>query len=117
VLHHGVVADVTCVEQVGSKGDLMASNPAMLTVVKHSKRRLAVDLRSLAGKAMLDKLLADADVLVENYRPGVIGAMGYSWAAVHDRFPSLIMCSISGFGQTGPVRCSYLSSSQPIDNV
>lgn len=41
-------------------------------------------------------------MLLENYRPGVIAAMGYGWESVHERFPHLIMCSVSGFGQTGP---------------
>ena len=94
-------ADVTCVEQTDSKGDMMASNYAVYTYVKHSKSRVSVDLRSVEGRRFLDSALQDADVFVENFRPGVVAAMGYSWASVHARFPRVIMCSISGFGQTG----------------
>ena len=48
-------------------------------------------------------MLAIGDVLVENYRPGVMDRLGYGWTALHARWPRLIMCSISGYGQTGPL--------------
>eukprot|EP01047_Picozoa_sp_COSAG01_P035099 COSAG01_NODE_2668_length_7278_cov_187.051957_6_plen_208_part_00 len=50
-----------------------------------------------------EALLAFADVLTENFRPGVMAEMGWGWETLHARFPRLIMASVSGFGQTGPL--------------
>src|SRR5581483_6043925 len=56
------------------------------------------------GRAILDALIARADVLVENFRPGTLERLGLDYAALSARHPRLIVCSISGFGQTGPRR-------------
>ena len=70
--------------------------------VNAGKPSISLDLKKDADRAVFEKLLALADVLVENYKPGVMASLGFDWQAVHHRFPSLIMASISGFGQTGP---------------
>jgi formyl-CoA transferase/CoA:oxalate CoA-transferase len=67
-----------------------------------SKRALALDLAQPAGREVLARLVARADVLVENYRPGVLAALGFPPADLLARHPRLIVCSISGFGATGP---------------
>ena len=54
-------------------------------------------------REILERLLDGADVLVENFRPGVIARLGFGWERLHAKFPRLIMCSISGFGQYGPL--------------
>jgi crotonobetainyl-CoA:carnitine CoA-transferase CaiB-like acyl-CoA transferase len=66
------------------------------------KRSLALDLKPPAGRAVLARLLETADVLVENYRPGVLAALGFAPDALLRRHPRLIVCGISGFGATGP---------------
>ncbi|MEN8159189.1 MAG: CoA transferase [Myxococcota bacterium] len=66
------------------------------------KRALALDLKQEAGRAVLGRLLETADVLVENFRPGVLAALGFDPAELLARHPRLIVCSISGFGATGP---------------
>jgi len=66
------------------------------------KRSLALDVKTPAGRAVLARLLESADVLVENYRPGVLGALGFAPAELLARHPKLIVCSISGFGADGP---------------
>jgi crotonobetainyl-CoA:carnitine CoA-transferase CaiB-like acyl-CoA transferase len=66
------------------------------------KRSLALDFRSPAGREVLARLLGSADVLVENYRPGVLAALGFEPAELLLRHPRLIVCSISGFGASGP---------------
>jgi crotonobetainyl-CoA:carnitine CoA-transferase CaiB-like acyl-CoA transferase len=66
------------------------------------KRSLALDLKAPAGRAVLARLLATADVLVENFRPGVLGALGFEPSALLARHSKLIVCSISGFGADGP---------------
>jgi len=66
------------------------------------KRSLALDVKQPAGRAVLARLLATADVLVENFRPGVLAALGFAPAELLARHPRLVVCSISGFGATGP---------------
>jgi CoA:oxalate CoA-transferase len=66
------------------------------------KRNMSIDLGSTAGSALLLDLVEHADVLIENYRPGVMDRLGLSADIVHDRNPRLIYASISGYGQTGP---------------
>jgi crotonobetainyl-CoA:carnitine CoA-transferase CaiB-like acyl-CoA transferase len=66
------------------------------------KRSIQLDLRSEAGRAALLKLLARADVLLENYRPGIMAKLGLGEDALKAANPGLIHCSITGFGETGP---------------
>jgi crotonobetainyl-CoA:carnitine CoA-transferase CaiB-like acyl-CoA transferase len=61
-----------------------------------------MDLKQPVDKAALLKLVDQADILVENYRPGVLDRLGLGWEVLHARNPRLILASISGFGQTGP---------------
>lgn len=68
------------------------------------KRSLRLNLKDPRGKALLLKLLARADVLVEGFRPGVMKRLGLDYEAVKVLAPQLIYCSISAFGQTGPYR-------------
>lgn len=65
---------------------------------------MAVDIRTPAGKQVLWQLIETADVLVENFRPGTMTRLGFGFEEVHARYPKLVYCSISGFGQTGPYR-------------
>jgi len=67
------------------------------------KKSLAVDARDPEVKAALARLIADADVLVENFRPGKLRSLGFDPAALIERHPDLIVCSLTGFGQTGPL--------------
>ncbi|MFM9942658.1 MAG: CaiB/BaiF CoA transferase family protein [Hyphomicrobiaceae bacterium] len=67
-----------------------------------NKRSVVLDLRQDEGKAVLAKLLAEADVLTENFRPGVLAEMGFDEARLADINPRLIVASINGYGSTGP---------------
>ena len=67
-----------------------------------NKKSITLDLRSDAGKAALARLLKNADVLVENYRPGVMATMGFDNERLNEINPRLIVTSINGFGSTGP---------------
>jgi crotonobetainyl-CoA:carnitine CoA-transferase CaiB-like acyl-CoA transferase len=73
------------------------------SVTNRGKRSVVVDLRS-PDRAAIDELLASADVFVESWRPGVAVDLGLGFEQLHARFPSLMMCSISGFGVDGPHR-------------
>lgn len=66
------------------------------------KRSLAVDLKSPEGRAIAVDLAAASDVVLENYRPGVMKRLGLDYASLAANHPDLIYCAISGFGQTGP---------------
>ena len=67
-----------------------------------NKRSVVMDLKQEADRAALWDLIDRADVLVENYRAGVLARLGFGWDVLHARNPRLILASISGFGQTGP---------------
>lgn len=67
-----------------------------------SKESLALDLKQEPAQAVLEQLLERADVLVQNLAPGAAARMGLSFEALHERFPRLIVCDISGYGEGGP---------------
>ncbi|MBV9250162.1 MAG: CoA transferase [Acetobacteraceae bacterium] len=69
-----------------------------------NKRSLRLDLRQPEGLNVLSQLIERADVLVENFRPGVLERMGFGDARLRELRPSLVLCSINGFGSTGPYR-------------
>jgi crotonobetainyl-CoA:carnitine CoA-transferase CaiB-like acyl-CoA transferase len=73
--------------------------------VQHNrgKKSLCIDAKSPEGLAILKALVAKVDVVMENFAPGVIGRMGLSWETVKALNPRAIMCSVSAFGQTGPL--------------
>ncbi|HUI35199.1 MAG TPA: CaiB/BaiF CoA-transferase family protein [Stellaceae bacterium] len=72
--------------------------------INRNKKSLVVDLQQEAGKEILRKLVAQADILVENYRPGVMDRLGLGYAVLAEINPRLIYCAISGFGLSGPLR-------------
>lgn len=67
-----------------------------------NKRSIEIDLSTAEGQALVLRLLAKADVLIENYKVGGLKAYGLAYDQIKDQFPRLIYCSITGFGQTGP---------------
>jgi crotonobetainyl-CoA:carnitine CoA-transferase CaiB-like acyl-CoA transferase len=75
---------------------------APFLAVNRNKRGLVLDLKRGEGVAILERLVATADVLIENYRPGVARRLGVDYARLSAVNPRLVYCSISGFGQTGP---------------
>jgi crotonobetainyl-CoA:carnitine CoA-transferase CaiB-like acyl-CoA transferase len=102
-------ARVIKIEQPGRGDDTRAWGPpfvggesAYFLSVNRNKESLALDLKHARARPIVDALLARADVLVENFRPGTMDRLGLSYDAVAARHPRLVYCSISGFGQTGP---------------
>jgi formyl-CoA transferase len=73
-------------------------------VQSRNKRSVCLDLRSRDGQETLRALAAEADVLIENFKPGTLEGWGLGWEALHALNPRLVMLRISGYGQTGPYR-------------
>ena len=71
--------------------------------VNRNKRGMALDLSLPAGQELLRALLADADVLVENFKPGTLEKWGLGYETLSQAFPKLIHCRVSGFGADGPL--------------
>lgn len=69
-----------------------------------NKRSVVLDLKSEDGLDACKRLIADADVVIENFKPGVAARLGLGYETLHEAHPRLIYCSVSGFGQTGPYR-------------
>lgn len=104
---HG--ADVIKVEPTGegdwsrTLGKRYGMHTAYSIPTNLGRRSIALDLKSVEGKAVLWRLLEGADVLLEGFRPGVLDRLGFGYAAVSSREPRILYLSISGFGQTGPL--------------
>ncbi len=102
-----VGADVIKIES--REGEVMRTAPpvrdgasAYFGQLNAGKRSIAIDLKSRAGADILRRLVQGADVLVENYRPGVMRRLGLDYPGLAALKPDLIYCAISGYGQTGP---------------
>jgi crotonobetainyl-CoA:carnitine CoA-transferase CaiB-like acyl-CoA transferase len=103
-------AEVIKVEKI-PQGDDTRHNPpnigdqtAAFMMMNRNKRGIALDFKKAGGAKVLRRLLESADVLVENYGPGVMERLGFSYEDLHRKFPALIYCSLSGFGRTGPYK-------------
>lgn len=104
-------ARIIKVEQPGKGDDTRAWGPpfigdesAYFLSINRNKESVTLDYKPAAGRAVLERLVAQADVLVENFRPGTLERAGFGWEAMHERFPRLVYASIAGYGQTGPRR-------------
>jgi formyl-CoA transferase/CoA:oxalate CoA-transferase len=102
-------ARVIKVEQPGKGDDTRAWGPPFLEgesayflSINRNKESVTLDFKQPDGRAVLDALIARADVLVENFRPGTLKKVGLDHASLAAMHPRLIYCSVSGFGQTGP---------------
>ena len=81
-----------------------AGESAYYLCVNRNKRGIVVDFKTDDGQATLQELASKSDVLVENFRPGTLARYGLDYDSLRSRNPRLVYCSISGFGQTGPLR-------------
>ena len=101
-------ARVIKVERPGLGDDTRAFPPfvhgesAYFAALNAGKSSVALDLKAPADREIFERLLARADILLENNRPGAMERMGYGWAMLQPRFPRLIYGAVSGFGHSGP---------------
>ena len=91
--------------QLGADADLNAcSMGASFLAQNGGKKSVTVNLKVAEGKAVLRRLVQSADVLIENFRPGVMPRLGLSYESLRESNPALVYCAITGFGQDGPLR-------------
>lgn len=95
-------ADVTMVERPG--GDPTRRYPGLFGALNRNKRSVTLDLKSESGRTELESMLAEADVLLEGFRPGVLARLGFAPERLRREYPRLVVVSISSYGQTGPDR-------------
>src|SRR5437763_4513322 len=108
-------ADVIKVEDTGM-GDYVRWSPpyyegadetargALFMALNRGKRSIRVDLKTEQGKGVLLRLVRDADVLIESFRPGVLDRLGVGYERLRAENPGLVYCAITGYGQDGPNR-------------
>jgi crotonobetainyl-CoA:carnitine CoA-transferase CaiB-like acyl-CoA transferase len=104
-------ARVIKIEQPGLGDETRAWGPpfqggesAYFLSINRSKESMALDFKHPSGRRLLDSLIASADVLVENFRPGTLDRLDLDYETVSSQHPGLVYCSVSGFGRTGPRR-------------
>jgi crotonobetainyl-CoA:carnitine CoA-transferase CaiB-like acyl-CoA transferase len=104
-------ARVIKIEQPGRGDDTRAWGPpfvgeesAYFLSINRNKESVTLDFKAAEGRRILNQLISTADVVVENFRPGVMSRLGLDYATLAEHQPRLVFCSISGFGQDGPRR-------------
>jgi crotonobetainyl-CoA:carnitine CoA-transferase CaiB-like acyl-CoA transferase len=104
-------ADVIKIEKSPAGDDTRHSVPpkigdeaASFLMMNRNKRGIVIDLKTAGGKRIMRRLIASADVLVENFAPGALDRLGFGYEELKKDHPGLIYCSLSGFGRTGPYR-------------
>ena len=98
-------ADVIKVERAGEGDatrnqlrDIAGVDSLYFTMLNHNKRSITLDTKRPAGKEVLETLIKDCDVLVENFAPGALDRMGFSWERIQELNPRMIVASVKGFG-------------------
>ncbi len=104
-------ADIIKIEKPGSGDDTRGFAPphmpgtqesAYFVGVNRNKKSVTLDIATPEGQAIAHRLLADCDMLVENFKVGALAKYGLGYTQLHAAYPRLVYCSITGFGQTGP---------------
>ncbi|WP_426957641.1 CaiB/BaiF CoA transferase family protein [Muricoccus radiodurans] len=104
-------AEVIKIERPGAGDDTRGFAPpyvprtqesAYFVGVNRNKKSVTLDISKPEGQAVIHRLLGECDILVENFKVGALAKYGLAWEDLKDRYPRLIYCSITGFGQTGP---------------
>jgi crotonobetainyl-CoA:carnitine CoA-transferase CaiB-like acyl-CoA transferase len=80
----------------------LGTESAYFLSINRNKESVTLDFKQTRGRALLDRLIAMSDVLVENFRPGTLARLGLDYATLAPKHPRLVYCSVSGYGHTGP---------------
>ncbi|HSV78305.1 MAG TPA: CoA transferase [Ramlibacter sp.] len=103
-------ADVLKIEKLGDGDDQRKLGPFVngesspFMMINRNKKSITLNLKSPAGKELLLELAKTCDVVIENFRPGIVKSLGIDYETVKAINPAIVYCSISGYGQTGPYR-------------
>ena len=102
-------AEVIKVEKLGGEETrksepLVRGQSVYFTVYNRGKKSLCLDMRTERGKEIFAALVPTADIVLQNFRPGVMEKMGFGYDRLRQLKPDIILCSVSGFGQYGPYR-------------
>src|SRR5215510_1599059 len=104
-------AEVIKIEKAPSGGESrhmirpkIGEEAAAFLMMNRNKRGIVLDLKTEGGRTILRRLITTADVLTENFAPGVMERLGFGYEDLRKDYPSLIYCSLSGFGRTGPYK-------------
>jgi crotonobetainyl-CoA:carnitine CoA-transferase CaiB-like acyl-CoA transferase len=90
--------------RLGADPDLSAQDLGVSFLAQNSgKRSLTLDLKSAQGAEVFTRLVGQYDVVLENFRPGVMDRLGFGWDRLREINPTLVYCAVSGFGQSGPM--------------
>lgn len=119
-------ANVIKVEKLPGGDDTRRTTPpeingesASFMILNRNKRGIAVNLKTAEGVEIVKRLIAGADIVIENYRPGTMEKMGLGYATLRERNPGLVYCKITGFGSNGPyaMRAGYDLISQGMSGL
>ncbi len=97
-------AEVVMVERSGTPPETRSIFPGLFELINRNKKSIALNLKHEEGKKIASRLIKESDVLIEEFQPGVAVRLGIGYEKVAEVNPSIIYCSISGFGQDGPYR-------------
>ena len=86
----------------GQLRDVPGADSLYFTMLNCNKRSITVNMKSVGGKAVFVDLLAKCDIIMENFGPGVLDRLGFTWEKIHQINPKIVMGSIKGFGSSGP---------------
>src|SRR5213075_916529 len=86
----------------GQLRDVPNADSLYFTMLNCNKRSITVNMKSPEGKAVFVDLVRKCDIMMENFGPGVLDRLGFSWDKIHEINPKIVMGSIKGFGSTGP---------------
>lgn len=100
-------AEVTKVETLEGDGlrqmgPILDGRSLWYSVENRNKKTICIDLKNKDGQKILEKMIAQADVMTENFRPGVLAKLGFDWERINSLNPKIILARMSGYGQTGP---------------
>lgn len=116
-------ADVTKVEEPEGGDYARSLDPELFALVNRGKRSVTLDLRRAEDVGRFHRLVAEADVVLESFRPGVMDRLGCGYAVLRERQPRLVYAALTGFGQDGPYRhraghdLNYLALAGVLDQI
>ena len=115
-------AEIIKMEQPGI-GDPARANPGFFKGINRSKKSITLDLKKPSAREIMKRLVREADVFTEGFRPGVVKRLGVDYETLKEINPRLIYCSISGYGQDGPYRdlpghdLNYMAMAGMLDSI